>query len=307
VWWHLVAFDSRTAEDHGIHKSNGIRSDADLPLNVNDSDLHPEMNNLPVPQPGLTTMTFSLVGYHVVCTENRLANIVANSTPSTPPEEALRLQIVKETRDHIEKWLQDCNPVIPRQRIAILTSRLAIRKLDLNSRQQWLALHHRNCCDALTTEDNLVDALEMLEIVLQMRNDRMLEPYSWLWKSHPEYHATMYLLWHLCTRTEGPNIERAWQMVDRLYALNQYFEACWGSRKVILSTLMSKAEKIRSGERESSQESPCQRNAPMEASDGQPIEPDVSMQDPDLDWGLFAEAFQLDAEPFNIDANWEQR
>lgn len=301
MWWQLVAFDSRTAEDHGIQKLSNMKSDAGLPLNIDDSDLYPEMDRLPPPKPGLTAMTFSLVGYHVVCTENRLANIVANSTPSAPPDEALRLQIVKETQEHIEKWLQDCNPVIPRQRLAVLASRLAIRKIDLNSRQQWLALHHRGCCDALTTEDSLVDALEMLEIVLQMKNDPMLEPYSWLWKSHPEYYATMYLLWHLCTRTQGPNIERAWEMVDRLFALEQYFEACWGSRRVVLSTLMTKAEKIRSGERERPRESPCRRISRTGIQSDQPVEPELSMQDPDLDWELFTEAFQLDAEPFQLD------
>ncbi|SPO04185.1 uncharacterized protein DNG_06868 [Cephalotrichum gorgonifer] len=216
VWWHLLARDSRAAEDYGLQKLCNMRSDADLPLNLDDRDLYADIAELPPPRPGLTDITFTLIGYHIALAVQRLAGIVAASTPPSPPQESVRREIIDETRTRVEEWLQHCNPVIPRHRLALLSSRLALRKADLISRQQWLALNHPDSHGAFATEEDLVETLEVLELVLQMWNDEMLKPYSWMWRANPEYHIIMYLLWHLCVRPEGRNVNRAWNMVGRL-------------------------------------------------------------------------------------------
>ncbi|EWY79894.1 hypothetical protein FOYG_16959 [Fusarium oxysporum NRRL 32931] len=251
IWWHFLGRDSHAAEDHGLQRLCNLRSDAELPLNVDDADLYPEMEALPTPRPGLTTMTFPLINYHIARAVHRLAGIVAASIPSTPPQESVRMQIIDEIRVQIEQWLKNCNPVIPRHRLALLASRLALRKTDLISRQQWLALHHLDSRETFATEENLIEALEVLELGLQMWDDEMLKPYSWLWKANPEYHVTMFLLWHLCMKPEGPNTDRAWNVVERLFSLRDSIEEGLGSRAAVLAALKGKAETIRESTRRS--------------------------------------------------------
>ncbi|KAK7725803.1 hypothetical protein SLS63_007958 [Diaporthe eres] len=191
VWWHFSVRDSRAAEDYGIQKVCNPRSDVDLPLNVDDADLHPDMESLPPAKPGVTAMTFPLVTYEIARAVHRLAGILAGATSASPPNESVRKQIIDETRARIEMSLKQCNLVIPRHRLALRLSHLALRKADFVSRQQWFALRNGGSREEFATQENLVEAIEVLEICLQMWNDEMLKPYWWLWRADPEYHVVM--------------------------------------------------------------------------------------------------------------------
>lgn len=52
LWWHLLSRDTRAGEDHDLETSNGylLTSDVDLPANINDYDLTPEMKEPPQPR-----------------------------------------------------------------------------------------------------------------------------------------------------------------------------------------------------------------------------------------------------------------
>jgi hypothetical protein len=66
VWWYLRAADSRGGEDLGIAICNyDSSSDTRLPWNVNDSDLFPDMQELPAARSGWTGMTYSLGNFEI--------------------------------------------------------------------------------------------------------------------------------------------------------------------------------------------------------------------------------------------------
>jgi hypothetical protein len=256
VWWHILGRDGRAAEDSGLQKFCTMRSDARLPLHVDDADLDPGMASLPPPRMGVfTAMTLPLAGYEITRAVRRLASIAAMATPASPPEEAVRVEIVERTRLRVEELLAGCNPVIPRHRLALLTSRLAMRKADLVSRQQWRALacrHPNSGGDGagsrgmpFATDEDLAEALDVLELALQIGSDEMLKPYSWLWRMNPDYHVVMYLLWHLCVQPEGPNVQRAWKAVDRWFAENQDIGEGLGNKGAVVTALRRKAESMR--------------------------------------------------------------
>ena len=316
LWWYLLARDSRAAEDYGLQKLCNIRFDADLPLNLDDTDLYPDMAELPAPRLRLTDITFTLIGYHIALALQRLAGIVAASTPPSPPQESVRKEIIGETRTRVEEWLGYCNPVIPRHRLALLSSRLALRKADLISRHQWLALNHPDSHGAFATEEDLVETLEVLELVLQIWNDEMLKPYSWMWRANPEYHVILYLLWHLCVRPEGRNVSRAWNMVGRLFAMDQDIGEWPGARGAVLTALKEQAEAARDSRRcrgsagtdkESIHPAMPANDKPEEADtwerSEQASEAAEHVSQPDMeedipDWGSFFEALQLEGQDF---------
>lgn len=105
LWWHLLSRDGRAGEDYGLENTKGLllMSDVSLPLNVDDADLYPGMEELPTAKTGLTPMTFSRVNIDLVKSMQKLAAIATSSSPSSSPSEDVRAQIINETRARIEE------------------------------------------------------------------------------------------------------------------------------------------------------------------------------------------------------------
>ncbi|KAF5009904.1 hypothetical protein FDECE_3889 [Fusarium decemcellulare] len=245
LWWHLVTRDSRSGEDYGLENSTLIppMSEVEPPLNVDDADLYPLMKALPAERPGWTAMTFSLINIDLAKTMQRLTNTMASSSS---PSEQTRSKIIEEARSQLSKRVERCNPVVPQQRLSLYCARFLLRKLDFFTKQQWLLLQHRGSREKLATEENLLEALEIVEGRL-FGEDALLAQYSWALKAYPQYHVTMYILWHLCIRPEGPHVGRAWKAVDAVFSreLTNEFVDGVGSKLVVLTALRSKAESVR--------------------------------------------------------------
>ncbi|KAJ9144717.1 Fungal-specific transcription factor domain-containing protein [Pleurostoma richardsiae] len=244
LWWHLLSRDGRAGEDYGLEDTNSLLlvSDVRWPLNVNDSDLQPEMQRLPPEKEGWTEMTFSLANIHLAKSMQKLATIAAASSPSSPPSEDVRTDVIGKTRASIDKWLVYCNPVIPQHRLTILCSRFLLRKLDFITRLQWTMLQRPGPHADFVTEQNLVEALEILEPRFH-DEDVLLEQFAWARKAYPQYHVTMYVLWHLCVKPEGPSVERAWRAVS-----GEMWDECTmgsGSKSAVLVALKAKALSVR--------------------------------------------------------------
>lgn len=255
LWWHLLGRDGRAGEDYGLEDTKGLAltSQVKLPLNVDDSDLFPEMEELPTAKKGWTPMTFSLIYIDLVKAMQSLAAIAASSKAPSFPSEAERIQIIQETRARIEERLARCNPVIPQHRLTLHCSHSLLRKLDFVTRQQWLLLQHpAGPRDHFATEENLIEALEVLEPRLVSEDD-LLKQFAWARKAYPQYHVTLYILWHLCVKPEGPSVDRAWEAVDSLFSGELWDEVASGfaPKSAVLAALRAKAvsvrEKIRGG------------------------------------------------------------
>jgi hypothetical protein len=309
IWWHLLARDSRAAEDYGLHKLCNLRSDAELPLNIEDSDLYEDMPDLPRSRPAFTAMTFPFVSYEIARAVHELAGIQAASTPATLPSESQRRQILGQAKESTDRWLKYCNPVVPRQRLALLMSRLALRKADLVSRQQWAASKKPGSNNVFGTDGDLLDAIEVLELALQLRSDETLMPFSWMWTANPEYHATMFLLWLLCMRPRGPHVERAWYVVNALVEVDELFRKPSGSMGSMVIALKSKAENIRSlshadnGVDHASESGTLHPPLPSSSEQSEPwIENErlewLSTSDGIGDWGSFLGTFSLGCQDF---------
>ena len=217
-------------------------SDVNLPLNVDDADLFPGMKELPAAKAGWTPMTFSLVNIELVKSMQRLAVLALSSSPSSPPREAVRAQIINETRAQIDQRLERCNSVIPQHRLTLFCSAFLLRKLDFITRQQWLSLQHPGPREDFATEEDLVEALEILEPRLVSEDD-LLKQYAWARKAYPQYHVAMYVLWHLCVKPEGPSVDRAWRAMESLFSHEQWdeFTTGYGSKSAVLAALRAKA------------------------------------------------------------------
>ncbi|OHW97908.1 C6 transcription factor [Colletotrichum incanum] len=250
IWWHLLGRDGRAGEDYGIQNPTSFNLHAGVryPSNLEDSDLYPEMKELPPPRRGWTQLTLGLINIQSARTWHRLS-AMASSWDERPTPEAVRAQIVQELRDYAEGFLQHCNPVVPQQRLTILVSRFIIRKVDLVSRQQWLHLEHPEARESFATEENLEEALGILDSCMSFASDELLRPYRWSMGAYPQYHMLLYVLWHLCVKPAGPSVERAWRAINENLAHIKSVGAGFGpaAKITILEALRSKALTIRQG------------------------------------------------------------
>ncbi|KAK1996581.1 fungal-specific transcription factor domain-containing protein [Colletotrichum falcatum] len=248
LWWHLLGRDGRAGEDYGIQNpsSFSLHAGVNYPSNLEDSDLYPEMKELPPPRRGWTPLTLGLINTQCARVWHRLAALAA-SWDERPTPEPVRAQAVRELHDYAEGFLRHCNPVIPQQRQTILIARLILRKLDLVTRQQWLHLEHPEARESFATEENLVEALEILETGIAIASDELLRPYRWSMGAFPQYHMMLYLLWHLCVRPEGPSVDRAWRAIDESLASITSAASGPATKTAILDALRVKALAIRQG------------------------------------------------------------
>jgi hypothetical protein len=73
--------------------------------------------------------------------------------------------------------------------------------------------------------------------------DGLLQQFSWVQRAYPQYHAIMYVLWHLCVRPSGPDRARAWEAAEALLEKEMQDEAAMGfsSMSAVLAALRAKA------------------------------------------------------------------
>lgn len=192
-------------------------------------------------------MTFSLINIELSRVMQKLATLAASSSPSSPPSEDVRVQMIEETTQHAEKWLVYCNPVIPQQRLTLYCTRYLLRKLNFVTRMQWILLQQRAGIHAdFATEENLAEALAVLEPKLY-ESDGLLNQFAWTRRAYPQYHVTMYVLLHLCVKPEGPAVDRAWKAVDNFFEdeSGDRTKIGFGSKLSVLSVLRTKAVAVR--------------------------------------------------------------
>lgn len=218
-----------------------------LPLNVEDSDLYPEMTELPPERKSFTAMTFTLNQIDIANASYRLANIAAAATPESPPSEEARLEIINEMKSRVNSRLKYCNMVVPRQRHTLFISTYVMRKVDLITRQQWTSLRCPGKRDSWATEADLKEAVSTLEYGLKISSDELLKPFSWATKAYPQYHILMYVLWHLCVRPTGGGVDEAWAAVDSVFEKQTWdnMREGFGLKSAVLDALYAKARGIK--------------------------------------------------------------
>ncbi|KAI8175708.1 C6 transcription factor asaR [Colletotrichum sp. SAR 10_75] len=219
LWWYFIVRDGKTAEDYGLQSTSSLNlvAEAEPPRNLDDGDIYRDMEELPPAREVWTPMIIQLIGIEFSRTWHRLTQI-APSTSLEVPKEELRLQIINDMRCRVGQLLQACSPVVPAQRLTMHTSSFVIRKIDFISRQQWAALQHPNpwLSESFTTNQDLLEAVEILEMGMSFGKDELLRPFRWLTLAYPQYHLTLYVLSHLCARLDGPHVDRAWIVVEEM-------------------------------------------------------------------------------------------
>ena len=117
VWWNLLVLETRSSEDSGIESSFLDRSfDTNLPSNLNDNDIFPDMTEKPKVREGCAEMTVSLLRFEMVAALRRLDTLGSGEDSGRSPRELIeeKDRIIEECHQKLEcTYLQHMDPTIP--------------------------------------------------------------------------------------------------------------------------------------------------------------------------------------------------
>ena len=207
IWWALTALDMRVTEDQGSelaipHGSYSTRS----PSNFNDTDIWPEIAELPVERYGPTDATFLRL-----CSDSGRAmqESMAAGAPVTIDEHNHRLSDLKQ------KWEREyLNLPGASQHHTYLaaagTLRVILGRLTLLS---FPPVVYSSPDSNISTEIRsrlLVAAIEVAEHNEVLNSEPSCQPWRWVYQTQQHWHAVIYLLIEICRRPWSSTIERAW-------------------------------------------------------------------------------------------------
>lgn len=223
LWWHICLLDIRSSEDHGTDAQIHERLyDTQLPLNINDDDIKPEMQEPPPEHESCTEMTFSLVRFEITSVLRRVSYTSCPSGKSRfgntqPPPESCGNMIHAVNRRMEERYIKHCDMSIPIYWVCATVARLILAKL-------WLIIHH-----PMTRNDRQVNishssreslfftSVEVIDFCRLMQTNEHTAKWGWLMATNTQWHAIAFVLSELCVRPVCPITDRAWAAVQSVY------------------------------------------------------------------------------------------
>ncbi len=224
LWWAICVLDLRSAEDQGCELTVVERSfDTQFPLNVNDSDISPEMIDFPPERIGSTDMTFCLIRYEICGLSRKLHTASSGMSPcpkdsrSTPQEQEDKLI---EMYEHIDrKYLRLCadKETDLLNWVSATIARLIMSKMSLVIYQPLMPSTGTDLPSDV--RDRLFMAsIEVVEYSKVLNSEPKIRRWRWLFQTYNQWHAVAYLLLEVCRRSWSASVERGW------IALNATFE-----------------------------------------------------------------------------------
>ena len=223
LWWQTCTLDVRASEDHGCDPSIIDQTfDTKFPLNINDEDISPSSTVTPTEHEGATEMTFDLIRYSVSTTVRRLSYMPYGRGPCQKNSAAQTLEdkehIIEELHQYIEeKFLRHLDTTIPLHWVAATVARLIMAKM-------WLVVHHplqRSDAGAglpQETKDRLfITSIEVIEFSRLLETESATLKWGWLFRTYVQWHALAFVLSQLCLRTEGPDVDKAWMIIEDVF------------------------------------------------------------------------------------------
>ena len=223
MWWRLLALDGQTAELCGAGLSIAFpQYDCKRPLNVNDSDLSPNMSALPSEHDGPTEMIFCGFRYEIGLFL-RNAKASSNWMESGLSDRAMeeKKKQLDELRALIErKYLRYCDPSVPLHLFARLMGEATIMALRLVA--PYPRRYPQGLVEMTAKERDEVFWISMDVLGLYNLSQRTESIRRFLWNVNVQFqwHAFIILAHELQVRPEDQHTHDAWSKIEELFEYN---------------------------------------------------------------------------------------
>lgn len=255
LWWHICLLDIRSSEYHGCEPIvHGSMFDTRMPLNINDSDLTPDMTVPPAEREETTEMTLCLIRCEVMRIVWKTGYVPPGMRRPGQPAEGLslpeRASLVKDLQQRLEeRYLKHCDTSNPFFHVCVTVARLIIAR-------NWLVVYYplRQKDDGTTLPSPIRDQLfttsiKVLELSYELLTSPALTQWTWHSKTHVQWHAVAFVLSEICSRPPSPDCDRAWEYAQTVYNLWKMKENK-GNLWRPIKQLMAKAQYVREIQKE---------------------------------------------------------
>ena len=225
LWWSLVLFDSRIGQLANSKVTTLDPTwDCKIPLNVNDSDLWPEMKGPPAIQGKSTEAIFAVVRselgefirhtvFHLDFTSPALKPI-AKHLPSGPAPKGDELAKLEEMIE--DQYLKSCDQENPIHFMTIWTTRAYLAKcrlLEHHSRYSSPAVRRTEAQRDVATSH----ALRTLECDTKIMTSSLTKGFLWLNQFHFPFPAYIQIVQDLRRRPISEQARQAWEVMSDNY------------------------------------------------------------------------------------------
>ena len=226
LWWHICVLDIRASEDHGCDPSIYDQNhDTRFPLNINDEDISPEDTIAPPERSATSDMTFCLLRFEVAVALRRLNYPAPIGSGQTELSTAQKRNMVEATEKHFqERYINRCDITKPFDSVSAAWARLMLCKM-------WLAVTNplqsqdgedgtgRHAIAVTLDLRRLVfeKSVEVLELSDLLETGHRAARWRWLFLTHVQWHALVFVLAYLCVQPTDNLVHRAWLVVNRAY------------------------------------------------------------------------------------------
>lgn len=224
LWWSLVQFDTRISEMAG-HTAATLAPtwDCRIPLNVNDSELHPEMKELPAVQGKPTEALYAVVRselgdfvrhtmFHLDFTNPSLKSFAKEIRGPVP--EGSELDTLEKMIE--EKYLKFCDPGNPLHFLTIWTARAYLancRLMEHHSRYSDPSVHEMEA----ERDAAIVHALSRLQCDTKLATSPLTKGFLWLAHLYFPFPAYIFVVQDLRRRPIYEKAEQAWEVMSDNY------------------------------------------------------------------------------------------
>ncbi|KAE8372168.1 hypothetical protein BDV26DRAFT_286185 [Aspergillus bertholletiae] len=218
VWWHLCILDSRSPEDHGFELTADLLNHGPrLPLNVNDDQLYPSMEELPTESEEWSEMSFCIGQIKVTRLLHPILGIRSKDTLGD-------IAAKRKTIDDYKNWLNSTlssssRPSYHLSHLACQHYLTACKKMEFmllireeiyrerqgqlpSGRDYSTKPSFKAACDVLNSSYHL------------LQQSGVFSQYTWLFKIYTQWYALAYVLRCLGMSSCTPETDRVWDLVN---------------------------------------------------------------------------------------------
>jgi hypothetical protein len=227
LWWSLAIFDHQVCEMLD-DKSSALNPgwDCRIPLNVDDSELRPQMKSLPASHERPTEAIFAIVCWALGDSRRRRASSV--SVGEQPSKKTLKSkgnrhrfgpggdELSAQEAMIEEKYIAFCDPENPLHYMTIWTTRGYLAK---NRLLEHYSKHSTSSLQQTDVQRNssMLHALNMLECDTTLMDSPLTKGYMWLIRLDFPFFAYVHVLQDLKRRPTEYFADRAWDALTQNY------------------------------------------------------------------------------------------
>lgn len=192
--------------------------DTKFPLNINDDDISPTLQENPRERSSSSDMTFCLLRCEMTLAVRKL-HYYDPLGKRQAISAAEKREMVRETELYWhERYIDRCDITKPIDWVSATWAKMMLAKM-------WLAVSNpllfeggtRNAIPLSSRRIAFEKAIIVLELANLLETSPRAARWQWLFLTHTQWHAVVFVLAYLCQRPTDQLSDRAWKAIDNVY------------------------------------------------------------------------------------------